>query len=139
MPPAGQPIIPQPGDGVTIDLQNQAVGRLPGITPAVANDPSGGFGKFIGTMLQVSMTIAALMLFLYLIWGGIEWISSGGDKSKIEKARNRITGSITGMIVLSAVVALFLLIQGFLGISILTFTFGGGSGPVLPPGGPGGL
>jgi hypothetical protein len=51
-------------------------------------DPGDGFatdfGKLINGVLSFVMVIAALLVFLYLIWGGIEWITSGGDKGKTE-------------------------------------------------------
>lgn len=37
---------------------------------------------------------------IYLILGGIRWITSGGDKEKIEGARKGITYSIIGLVVI---------------------------------------
>ena len=66
--------------------------------------------------------IAALLVLFYLIWGGIEWITAGGDKGKVEKARNRITQAIIGLIVLAASTAILSLVQGFLGVTLINFT-----------------
>jgi len=67
------------------------------------------------------MTIAALLVFIYLLWGAIGWITAGGDKGKIETARNKITTAVIGVVVLASVVAIFKVLQLVLGIEVLTF------------------
>lgn len=94
---------------------------VPGADTADPDDAGVGFGLFIGQVLNIILVIAALMVFLYLIWGGMEWISAGGDKSKIEKARNRIMQSVIGLIVLASMIALFIVMQSFLGIDLFVF------------------
>lgn len=82
-------------------------------------NPGAGFatniGSLINALLTFVMVIAALLVFLYLIWGGIDWITSGGDKGKTESARNKITAAIVGLIVLAASYAILLLALNFLG------------------------
>ena len=80
-----------------------------------------GFGPFLGGLMTAVMAIAALMVFLYLIWGAIDWITSAGDKSKLEGARNKIMNAIVGLIVLAATTGLFIVIQQFLNICIISF------------------
>lgn len=72
-------------------------------------------GSLITAVLSFVMIIAALLVFLYLILGGIEWITSGGDKGKTESARNKITSAVIGIIILAASWAILLLILQFLG------------------------
>jgi hypothetical protein len=90
-------------------------------------DPGKGFatdfGGMINGLLSFVMVIAALMVFLYLIWGGIEWITSGGDKGKTESARNKITSAIIGLIVVAASYAVLTLALNFLGFSDLNDVF----------------
>ena len=97
-------------------------------------DPGQGFatdfGKLLNAVLSIVMVIAALMVFLYLIWGGIEWITSGGDKGKTESARNKITSAVIGLIVVAASYAILTLVLNFLGFADLnevlqTRTIGG--------------
>jgi len=74
-------------------------------------------GSLISSILNLVMLVAALLVFMYLILGGIEWITSGGDKSKTEGARNKITAAIIGLIVLAASYALLQLALTFLGFT----------------------
>jgi hypothetical protein len=88
------------------------------------------FGEWIARILNGVMVISVLMLLVYLLWGGISWISAGGDSSKIQAARDRITQGIIGIIVLAATLAIFMLVQNFLGIELFDFTGGTPSGAV---------
>ena len=40
---------------------------------------------------------AALAAFFYLILGGFQWITSGGDKAGTEAAREKITAAFIGL------------------------------------------
>ena len=95
-------------------------------TPALAQlgtveIPEKGYATSIGSVLtsvlNLIMLIAAILVFLYLILGGIEWITSGGDKGKTEGARNKITAAIVGLIILAASYALLQLALSVLGFS----------------------
>lgn len=76
-------------------------------------------GSLINKILTIVLALGALMVFLYLIWGGIDWITSGGDKSKTEKARDKITAAIIGLIILAASWAILSLALSFLGAGSL--------------------
>jgi hypothetical protein len=75
-------------------------------------------GQMIGNILTVAMIIGVLIALVFLIWGGIRWIMSGGDKTKVESARSTIIGAIVGLIIV------FL---SYLVISALLTVFGIGS------------
>lgn len=79
------------------------------------------FANIISSLLSVAMAFATLILLMMLIWGAMEWIMSGGDKSKVENARTRITQSILGIFVLASTVAIFSLVQQILNICVLNF------------------
>lgn len=76
-------------------------------------------GKLISSSFAFLLIVAGLLAFVYLIVGGIQWITSGGDKAGLEAARNRIVHAIVGLIVVFAAWAITLLVQEFLGITIL--------------------
>lgn len=76
---------------------------------------STSFGSLISSVLSIVMVVALLLVLLYLVLGGIEWITSGGDKGKTEGARNKITAAIIGIIILAAAYALVQLVAYVLG------------------------
>ena len=81
----------------------------------------------LGTLLSGAigfiLVIAALAAFIFLIWGGIQWITSGGDKSAVEAARSRILAAIIGLFVVFAAWALMNVLGGFFGFEIGKLVF----------------
>ncbi len=84
--------------------------------------PQQGFYANFPTMIQQVMNIAlivgVIIVLFYLIWGGIDWMTSGGDKGKTESARNKITAAIIGLIILVSSWAIMMFVQQILGLSI---------------------
>lgn len=76
-------------------------------------------GGLVSAIVGSLIIIAALLAFLYLILGGISWITSGGDKAGMESARNKITHAIVGLIIVGAAWAIMVLVQNFLGVQII--------------------
>ena len=77
-------------------------------------------GKLISSLVGVLLIISALLAFFYLILGGIQWITSGGDKAGMEAARNKITHAIVGLVIVGAAWAIMILVQNFLGITVIS-------------------
>lgn len=73
-------------------------------------------GKLIGSLLSLFLFLAGLIAFVYLLWGGFQWITSGGDKANIESARNKIQAALLGLLLVFAAYALFKLVANFLGV-----------------------
>jgi predicted RND superfamily exporter protein len=86
--------------------------------------PEGGvtdFGNLLSAGLQVALIVAAILTFAFLIWGGIQWITSGGDKAQYEAARGRITAALVGLAIVAAAYAVMSLVGHFLGINVFNF------------------
>ncbi len=79
-------------------------------------------GPLISSGIQAVIVIAGLITFIYLVWGGIEWLTSGGDKAKYEAARGRITAAVIGLVIVIAAWAIMSLIGNFLGINFSNLT-----------------
>lgn len=77
-------------------------------------------GKLISSVIGVALLIAGILVFAMLVWGGVQWIMSGGDKAKTEEARNRITAALVGLAIVAAAWAIMKLIEYFFGISVLS-------------------
>jgi len=90
----------------------------------VISPPPQGYtniGQFITNVLQLSFVLAVLAVLVMLVWGAFEWITSGGDKDAIGKARSKIINALIGLAVLSVAFALFRLAGQFLGFETTTF------------------
>lgn len=103
--------------------------------------PTGQFSSLSGITLQslvssiitIALVIGALIFMFMLISGGIMWIASGGDKMKLEEAKQRIEHALIGIVILFSVWGIATLVGIFFGVKILTFNTGS---PPTPPGGP---
>lgn len=61
-----------------------------------------GITKIVSSVIGI-MTIAAGIWFLIQITiGGFNWINAGGDKAKLQAARDRLTNAFVGLIVVVA-------------------------------------
>lgn len=75
-------------------------------------------GSFVSKSFSAVILVAGLATFLYLVYGGIQWIMSGGDKGKLEEAKAKITQAVIGLAVVASSWAVYLLIDYFFGIGI---------------------
>ncbi len=86
-------------------------------------------GNFITNVIQLAFAFALLVVLVMLIWGAFEWITSGGDKETVGKARGRIINALIGLAVLAIAFALATVGANFLGFTDLkTITIPGPSG-----------
>lgn len=76
--------------------------------------------KIIETGLRVILVVAALVSFVFLVIGGIKWITSGGDKEATAKAQSTITAALIGLLIVFAAWAIIRLLEDFFGIKVFT-------------------
>ena len=74
-------------------------------------------GEFVVNMFQIALIMGSIMTFFYLIWGGIQWISSGGNQEAAKGAKEKITDAVMGLALLAVVWVIWRLIIYFLGIT----------------------
>lgn len=86
-----------------------------------AGDPIAGLGKLLGLGVRLFLVIAGLAVLIYMLWGAFDWIVSSGEKERLQKAQNKITNAVIGLIVIFVVIVVFGLLTGdILGIIINT-------------------
>lgn len=57
------------------------------------------FGTIVKFVITILLIAAVVISTVFLIYGGIRWIISGGDKAAVEAARNTIIAAIIGLVV----------------------------------------
>jgi hypothetical protein len=93
--------------------------------PKVYTDPGGGLATLLTNLWRTIILVGGLAFLIYFVIGGIQWITAGDDKSKIESARTRMTQAIIGIAILAASVAIVYVIEAVLQIDILRPVFSG--------------
>lgn len=89
-------------------------GTLPGVDPTTTT-----LGELIASALQIVFIAAALAVLIYLVIGAFKWITSGGDKDAIGKARGSIVNALIGLFLLALAFFITVLVGQIVGINIL--------------------
>ncbi len=64
------------------------------------------FGDILTFLIRGFFAIAGVAALVYLLLGAFAWVTSGGNKENVEKAREKIIAAITGVILVVVVVAI---------------------------------
>ncbi len=76
-------------------------------------------------ILNVALVLAGLVLFVMLMLGGINYLTSGGDPEKAKKAQGTLTWAIVGFILLIASWFILRFLSQFTGIDLTKFEIPG--------------
>jgi len=80
------------------------------------------FARFISNIIGI-MTIIAFIWFLFsFLSGAISWLSSSGDKNKLQEAQKKITSALVGLVIVIAAIFIVKLVEIILSIKILSFS-----------------
>lgn len=79
-----------------------------------------GLAILLSKIVNIIYTVSAIVFIFMLLYAAFEWITSGGDKEKIESARNRITWAIIGIIILSLTFVFLRILGGITGFEFFS-------------------
>src|SRR3990167_10070681 len=91
-----------------------------GLPPGV---PTGGLdtlSNIIGVLIEFALIVGIFFSAYLIIRGGMNMMTSGGDKQKFAQGRERVRYSIIGLIFIFLSFFIVNLIGGFLGINLLS-------------------
>mgnify|MGYP001566401285 CR=1 FL=1 len=63
-------------------------------------------GGLLTFVVKAFFVVAGVMALVYLLLGALAWITSGGDKAGVEKARDKIQAAIVGILMIVVVLAI---------------------------------
>jgi type IV secretory pathway VirB2 component (pilin) len=88
---------------LALKIADTPIEAPPGIpTGGFTNSPVGN--TILANLINTAFVIGTLFALLNIIWGGINWITSQGDKEKLNLARRRILFSIVGLVIITLAV-----------------------------------
>jgi len=76
-------------------------------------------GDILSALFPYLFVLAGLILFLYLIIGGFELLTSAGSPKAVESAKGKITNAFIGFIIIFIAYWLVQILEIVLGITIL--------------------
>jgi cytochrome bd-type quinol oxidase subunit 2 len=89
----------------------QGVTINPGITPP-------GLSEVLGFFIRGFFILAGLAAILYLLLGAFSWITSGGNKENVEKAREKIQAAVLGLILIFIVLSFVILVENIFDVGL---------------------
>lgn len=94
------------------------------VNPALKNVFGYGEGadilaQLIANALKVVFSIAGVILLAMLLFGGIQWMTAGGDKEQLAKAQGRVTSALIGFLIFMSVFAIINFLAPALGFNFL--------------------
>ena len=109
-------------------LLSPTIALAAGITNVAVPGGNGGdqgkqFAVTVGTLWQTIVIVGGLAFMMYFLWGAVNWILSGGEKGKLEEAKNHITQGLIGLAILVASYVIIKFLQGALGIDLLNINW----------------
>lgn len=98
--------------------------------PSVAIAPPESIGAvntdintLIAFVINTIIVVGIVLSLIFLLWGGIRWITSGGDKAKVDSARGTIVAAIVGLIIVILAWVIINAVLQVLGAGSLTAGF----------------
>ena len=73
--------------------------------------------ELVFRVVDAAIIGAGILLLVYLVYGGVEWLTSGGDKAKLESARAKLTNALIGVAIIAASYAIWIVALTFFGIN----------------------
>lgn len=107
--------IPAFAEDVSVKVSKDKVGDYSEITDLT-------IGNIVGWLIGLVFIISSLIFFFILVFGGVKWITSGGDEKKVAAARASITSALVGLAIVFAAWAIMTLLGKALGFDIFNFT-----------------
>lgn len=66
--------------------------------------PKGGLGTIGHDVIQLGLSlfilIGVVLTLAFIMYSGIQWAMSGGEKTKVQAARDRLTHTIIGLLII---------------------------------------
>ncbi len=69
------------------------------------------------------IAVAVILALAFLLWNGLRWVTSEGDKAKVQSARQGITYAIIGLLVAFLAIFIINLIGGVFGVDLTGHPF----------------
>ncbi len=76
---------------------------------------------FLTNFITLSLIIAGVLSFFMLLWGGIGYITAGGDKEATQNASKRISAALIGLAIAFSIFAIIKLVDSVFGTTITNF------------------
>lgn len=78
---------------------------------------AGGISLFFNNLISLIYIVASVVFIFMILWGALEWLTSGGDKEKVSNAQRKITNAFIGIVLFAIAFAILQVLGIFTGFS----------------------
>lgn len=72
--------------------------------------------------ISIALGAAGIVAFFFLLAGGLEYITAGGDKERTQNSVKKISNALIGLAIVLSIFAIIYVVETIFGISITKFT-----------------
>ena len=69
-------------------------------------------------IIRMVFIVAGLIALLYLFLGALSWITSGGNKENVDKAREKIQAALVGVVLIFAILAIVTVVESIFSMGL---------------------
>lgn len=77
-----------------------------------------GFDQVLTFIIRMFFIVAGLVALIYLLLGALTWITSGGNKENVDKAREKIQAALVGIILIFLVLAIVGVVENIFSLGL---------------------
>ncbi len=94
----------------------------PALQNLLQGDPTGagGISKFLSNLIALIFSIATIVLIFMILWGAYDWLTSGGDKEKLENAKKKLINAFVGIMLFAIAFAVIRVLGQFTGFKFFS-------------------
>jgi hypothetical protein len=75
-------------------------------------------GHLVSNGVSAIFIISGIAFFVFLVMGGLQWLTSGGDKGKVESSQKMISAALIGLAIVASSYAVYMIVLEFFGINL---------------------
>ena len=90
------------------------------------------FGDLLSNVIAMGTFMAGILLLVYLVYGGVSYMTAGGDEKQVNKAKQMLTNAVIGLVIVVAAIMVTQILGGILGFEDILAPYFLGPGDPLP-------
>ncbi len=81
---------------------------------------AGAISSLLTNIIGLFYTVAIIVLIFMILWGAFDWLTSEGDKEKIQSAQRKLVNAFIGILLFAAAFAVIQILGTFTGFTFFT-------------------
>lgn len=78
---------------------------------------AGGISAFLSNLITLIYSVAFIVLIFMILWGAFDWLTSEGDKEKLQNAQKKIINAVVGIVLFAIAFAVIQVLGKFTGFT----------------------